>query len=191
MTLLSLQILFFCLIPIGVFILIRGIQLIRKTFNGKIVLEIPYVQKAGTFAVTKAGNFSVWQKGEIFKRTPVDKFRLHICEKSENQEIKLNPSLLRPQTNDFSTGRMELYRFYAPVGSYSVELNEGNTVSNFESAVTNAIPLPSADLSKYSIQIRESQSLIATIVAIPMILLGIFGTVGGLVLGLLADQILK
>ncbi|MGJ1266622.1 hypothetical protein ACR78F_10015 [Sphingobacterium spiritivorum] len=127
----------------------------------------------------------------MFKRTPVGKFRLRICEESENQEIKLNPSLLRPQTNDFSNGRMELYRFYAPVGSYRVELNEGNTVSNFESAVTNAIPLPSADLSKYSVQIRESQSLIVTIVAIPMILLGIFGTVGGLVLGLLADQILK
>lgn len=191
MNLLLLKILFFCLIPIGIFILVKAIQILSKTFNGKVLLEIPYLQGSGNFCVTKAGNFSVWQKGQMFKKTPIDKFRLHIYEKSIKEEIKLNPSFLRPQTNNFSTGRMEVFRFYAPIGNYEIEFGEGSNVSKLESLIGNIIPLESADLSKYFIEIRESQPQIITFLAIPMILIGIFGAVGGLVLGLLADQIIK
>jgi len=127
----------------------------------------------------------------MFKRTPVDKFKLHIYEESTNEEINLNFSLLRPQTNNFSTGRMELYRFYAPVGNYKIEFREGSNVSKLESAIGNIIPLSPADLSKYFIEIRESQSQLITLLAIPMLLVGVFGAVAGLALGLLADQIIK
>jgi len=191
MNLTLIRILFFCLIPIGIFILIKAIQLLRKTFNGKVVLEIPYLQNGGQFSVTKAGYFSVWQKGQMFKRTPIDKFKLYIFEELTKEAIKLRFSLLRPQTNNFSTGRIELYRFYAPIGNYKIEFREGSNISKLESLVGNIIPLQSVDLSKYFIEIRESQSQIITFLAIPMLLLGFFGTVGGLVLGLLADQIIK
>lgn len=191
MNLILIRILFFCLIPIGIFILIKAIQLLRKAFNGKVILVIPYLQNGEQFSVTKAGNFSVWQKGQMFKRTPVDKFKLHIYEASTNEEINLNFSLLRPQTNNFSTGRMELYRFYAPVGNYKMEFREGSNISKLESAIGNIIPLSPADLSKYFIEIRESQSQLITLLAIPMLLVGVFGAVAGLVLGLLADQIIK
>ncbi len=191
MNLLLIRILFFCLIPIGIYILVKAIQIQNKTFNGKILIEIPYLEKGGQFSVAEAGNFSIWQKGQIFKRTPVDKFKLHIYDKSTKKEIKLNFSYLRPQTNGFSTGRMELYRFYAPIGNYEVEFGEGSNVSKLESLVSNIIPVQSADLSKYSIEIRQSQPQIISFLAIPMLLLGLFGIIGGLVLGLLADQIFK
>ena len=191
MKLILIRILFFCLIPIGIFILVKAIQLFRKTFNGKLIIEIPYLQNGGKFSVTKAGNFAIWQKGQIFKRTPVDKFKLHIVEELTKEEIKLNFSILRPHTNNFSTGRMELYRFYAPIGNYQIEFREGSNVSKLESFVSRIIPVKSVDLAKYFIEIRESQSQLMTFLAIPMILLGMFGTIGGLVLGILADQIFK
>jgi len=191
MKLILIQILFFCLIPIGIFILIKAIQLLKKAFNGKIVLEIPYLQQGGRFSVTNAGNFSIWQKGPMFKRTPIDKFKLYIYEVSTKEELKLHFSLLRPHTNNFSTGRMELYRFYAPIGNYKIKFREGSNVSKLESLVGNIIPIQSVDLTKYFIEIRESQSQLMTFLAIPMVLLGVFGTVGGFVLGLLADQIIK
>lgn len=187
----SIQILFFCLIPIGVFIMVKGIQLIRKAFNGKLLLEIPYLDKSGQFSITKEGYFSIWQKGQMFKRTPIDQFKLHIYEESTNEEIKLSFSLLRPQTNNFSTGRMELYRFRAPIGNYKIEFKDGSNISKIESMIGSIIPLQPVDSSKYFIEIRESHSQIITLIAIPMILLGVFGTVGGLVLGLLADQLIK
>lgn len=189
MNLILMRILFFCLIPIGFFIFFKAIQLLRKSFNGSIMLDIPYLQNGGRFSVTSSGNFSIWQKGPIFKRTPIDKFKLCIYEESTKEEIKLNFSLLRPQTNNFSTGRMELYKFYAPIGNYKIEFREGSNTSKLENSIGNTIPLKPVDLSKYFIQIRESQSQIITLLAIPMLLLGIFGTVGGFVLGLLVDQI--
>ena len=191
MKLILIRILFFCLIPIGIFILVKAIQLFRKTFNGKLIIEIPYLQNGGKFSVTKAGNFAIWQKGQMFKRTPVDKFKLHIVEQLTKEEIKLYFSILRPHTNNFSTGRMELYRFYAPIGNYQIEFREGSNVSKLESLVSSIIPVKSVDLAKYFIEIRESQSQLMTFLAIPMILLGMFGTIGGLVLGILADQIFK
>ena len=191
MNLILIRILFFCLIPIGIFILVKAIQLFRKTFNGKLIIEIPYLQNGGKFSVTKAGNFAIWQKGQMFKRTPVDKFKLHIVEQLTKEEIKLYFSILRPHTNNFSTGRMELYRFYAPIGNYQIEFREGSNVSKLESLVSSIIPVKSVDLAKCFIEIRESQSQLMTFLAIPMILLGMFGTIGGLVLGILADQIFK
>lgn len=59
MLLISLKVLFFCLIPIGIFILVKGIRLLTKAFNGEVLATIPYLQEDGQFSVTKSGNFSV------------------------------------------------------------------------------------------------------------------------------------
>ncbi len=190
MKLLVLRLLFFGLVPIGIFIFIKGIRLIRKAFNGKVLLSIPYLQNDGQFSVTKAGQFSVSQKGPIFKRTPIDKFKMHIYETSTNKELKLQFSLLRPHKNDFSTARVELFRFYASEGNYKIAFKEGSNIPKLESVIGNIMPLPTVDLSKYFIEIRESQSQIITFLAILIILLGIGGAIGGFVLGLLADAII-
>lgn len=191
MNVILLRVLFFCLTPLGIFILIKGITLIRKAFKGKILLEVPYLENGGEFSITEAGNFSVWQKGELFKRTPVDKFKVRIFKTITNEEIKLNASLLSPRTNDFSTGRMELYHFFAPVGSYKIIFQQGSNASGFENLIGSILPIQPINLSKYFIQIREAQPQINSLIAIPMILLGVLGTVGGIILGVLAEQVVK
>lgn len=186
-----LRILFFCLIPIGIFALVKGIKLISKSFNGKVILEIPYSQESGKFSISKEGIYSIWQKGKLLKRTPIDKFRPHIYNELTNEELDISTSLLGLHYNDFSTGRMEIFTFHAPVGDYRVELKEGTSIAGLQNLITKLIPYESVDLTSFFIQIRESQSRVFTFLAIPIILFGAFGILGGFILGLLADQIIK
>lgn len=191
MQILYIKIFFFCLMPIGAYILYHGIKILRKSFNGKVMLEMPYLQQAGDFTILKSGIYSVWQKGEMFRKTPLDQFSSHIYEKESQQELNLSYSLMSPRSNDFSTGRMEIYTFYAKPGVYELRLQDGSSVSAIESTISKLIPLPNVDLSKYYIQIRESQSQWVTLLGIPITLVGAFGVLGGFVLGLLADQVFK
>ncbi len=191
MSILLTRILLFCLIPPGALILYHGIKILRKSFNGKVMLEMPYLQKTGEFTIENGGIYSIWQKGETFKKTPIDQFSTHVYEKVSQQEINLNYSLMSPRSNDFSTGRMEIYTFYATPGVYELRLQDGSSASILGGLVSNFIPLPSVDLGKYYVQVRESQSQWMTLLGIPITLLGAFGVIGGFVLGLLADQLFK
>ncbi|MGN7785084.1 hypothetical protein ACTJIJ_11175 [Niabella sp. 22666] len=185
------RILFFCLIPIGVFLLVKGIRLMRKSLNGVVLLEIPYLQKAGQFTVAKAGYFSIWQKGSLMKRTPIDQFRPSVYNERTSEPLKLSFSVMRLQVNSFSVGRIQICSFYAQPGDYRLQLEDGTSVSKLESLVAKVVPLPGIDLAKYFIEVRTSQSPVFIFLAIPLILLGAFGIIGGLVLGLLADQIMS
>lgn len=189
MQILYIRIFFFCLMPIGAFILYKGIMILRKSLNGKVMLEMPYLQQTGEFTISKSGVYSIWQKGEVFRKTPLDQFSTHVYDKVNQQEIILSYSLMSPRSNDFSTGRMEIYTFHVKPGVYELRLEDGSSVSNVASLVSNLLPLPSVDLSKYFIQVRESQSQWVTLLGIPITLAGAFGVIGGFVLGLLADQL--
>lgn len=191
MSILVTRILLFCLIPPGAFILYHGIKILRKSFNGKVMLEMPYLQQSGEFTIEKGGIYSIWQKGEMFKKTPIDQFSTHVYEKVSQHEINLSYSLMSPSSNDFSTGRMEIYTFYANPGVYELRLQDGSSASIVGGLVSDFIPLPSVDLAKYFVQVRESQSQWMTLLGIPITLLGAFGVIGGFVMGLLADQLFK
>ncbi|WP_114789605.1 hypothetical protein U0035_08695 [Niabella yanshanensis] len=185
------RVLFFCLIPIGIFLLIKGIRLVGKSLSGTVLLEIPYLQKTGQFTVVKAGYFSIWQKGTLLKRTPVDQFRPYVYNELTNETLMLNFSLMRPQVNSFSAGRIQIATFRAEPGNYKLELGHGTSLSKWESLLANAVLFPKIDLTKYFIEVRTSQSPLFIFLAIPLILLGAFGIICGVVLGLLADQIVK
>ncbi|TDG35645.1 hypothetical protein EZJ43_13430 [Pedobacter changchengzhani] len=191
MPVLYIRIFFFCLMPIGSFILYHGIKILRKAFNGKVMLEMPYLQQTGEFTILKRGIYSIWQKGEMFRKTPLDQFSTHIYEKATQQEINLSNSLMSPRSNDFSTGRMEIYTFSATPSIYELRLQDGSSVLSVQIFISKLVPLPSVDLSKYFIQVRESQSQLFTLLGIPIVLVGAFGVIGGFVLGLLADQVFK
>ena len=188
MTLIYWRILFFCLVPVGVFILVKGIKLILKSFNGAILLDLPFTQKSGVFSISEAGHFSVWHKGTLRRKAPLGKFRPRVYNQITQGEIQLNHSLMSPRVNGFSTGRMELFTFYAMAGNYILDLAEGSSVSGLQQLIGNIIPVKPIDLSQYFIQVRASQSQLLTLLAIPLILLGAAGIACGLVFGILADK---
>jgi len=189
MNILFYRIFFFCLVPAGIFILVKGIQLISKAFNGVLLLALPFTQKSGAFKVVQTGNHAIWQRGQLRRRTPVDEFRPQIVDLRNGDILPLNKSVFTARSNDFSTGRMEMFSFYATKGKYELQLVPGSSVSGLQKVLGKVVPLKMVDPEKYFIEIRESQSQFLTMLGIPMILLGVFTTIGGLVVGILAHKI--
>ena len=189
MSLLTIKILFFCLIPIGMLILSKGIKLLKKPLNGKVILSLHYSDKVGNFTIEKTGIYSIWQKGDLLKKTPINKFRPHLYDAATNKELILKPSIMSPRSNNFSTGQMEMFTFTAKAGNYELKLLSGSSVSKLQSVVGSAIPLANIDPKNYFIEVRESQSQLLTLLSIPMMLLGLAGVIGGPVMGLLAEQL--
>ena len=189
MIILSIRILLFILVFIGIFIVFKAIKLFSNAFNGIILLTLPYNDNAGSFTVSKSGIYAIWHKGPLFKKTPLTQFRPHILNTATDKEIKLDRSILSTCSNNFDTRRMELFTFRAETGHYELKLVPGSSTSRFQAMIGSAIPLADIDLNHYSIEIQKSQAQILTILAIPLLLLGIAGIVGGLVVGLLAEKI--
>jgi hypothetical protein len=185
-----LRIVSFCLIPVGIFLLIKTIRMLKKTFNGKVMAEIPFTQKETTFNLPEKGVYAIWQKGQLFRKTPVDKFEMHLSRESDGESIALTTSLLRPNMNGFETGRMEMKRFYAESGNYKLILRESSENSSFEQVFSDLFPAKMVDYNKYFIQVRESGPAYQMFLAIPLFLLSGFMIIGGFVCGLLLPQMM-
>ena len=186
-----LQILFFSIIPVGIILLIFSIKLVRNSFTGNIILEMPYLQKSAQFEITKPGTYSIWHKGQYLRRAPLNEFRPVIINETESTEIRLSSILFRPNSNNASTARMELFRFSAPQGKYRLELVEGSSISGVENSFIKRLPVKMVDYDKYFIQVRKSQPLIILIAGIILITVSGLCIIGGLVLCILAEQIFK
>ena len=174
------------LIPFGIVILIFSIKLVKKTFSGDVILEIPFSQKSEVFVLDKHGTYSIWHLGQFFTKAPLDEFRPEITDLSTGLPLKLSSRLFRPNANNGRTARMEIFRFSAPPGAYLLELKEGSSISRAEQRVIDAIPAGKVDEDKYFIQVRESQPFLLTISGIAGIALGGFCIIGGLVSGILS-----
>lgn len=185
----KMQTLFFLLIPVGIVILILSIRMVRNTFSGNIILEIPYAQKNAQFTINKSGNYSIWHMGQFFRRAPLDEFRPVITNESDGTEIKLYSSIFRPNANNGINARMELFRFSAPAGAYKLELVEGSSISKIENTLIKQLPVKMVETDKYFIQIRKSQPFIFVIAGIVLIIFSGLCIIGGLVFGILSDQI--
>jgi hypothetical protein len=176
---------------IGIFILIKGIMMLMRFFNQKIILEIPYTCKTERFKVDKSGGYSIWQKGKLFQKTPVDKFRPVITNESTGEQLSLTGSIFRTKINNGSTARMQLFTFYAPIGNFRLELSEGSSISQLEKSISSLIPGKEMEPGSYFIQIRENQPKYLVIVGIPLTILGFGFFIGGIILFATFDQWIK
>lgn len=184
------RILFFSMVPVGIFVLVKGIRLIRKSLFGAVLLELPYLKQSGLFTVVKPGKHAVWYKGTLFRRIPADKFRPRIFNSVTNEEIDLSFSIVASHVNGFSDGRIEVFTFDAPAGDYRMELTESSDAPALLRFMAKIIPdIKTVDLKQFFIQVRKSEPRVYTFLAIPVILLGAFGIIGGIVLGILADKL--
>ncbi len=165
--------------------------MVRKTFNGKILLELPFEEKEGVFTIDKKGTFAIWQKGKIFSRTPVDKFKPCITNVDNGQKVKLYLSLLRPSVNGFSEARMELFTFSAEPGNYKLELMPGSSISGIEKIISAPVSGLKLNTKKYRLQVRESQPFYFMLLSIPLFTISGCGMIFGFVGGILADQLFK
>jgi hypothetical protein len=183
--------LFFCLVPIGIYLLIVSIGLVRKGLSGKILVELPFATRRVNFSIPKPGSYSVWQKAPLFHKVPIDAFKPVITHQPTGEKVPLSASLARASSNDGSVGRMELFTFMAGAGDYTLELTEGSSISALEGFVTKAIPAREVAAGQYFIQVRENPPSYYSVVGIPLIVVSGLLIIGGFVLGMLAHQLVR
>ena len=183
------QILVFSLIPFGVIILIFSIKILQKAFSGNIIIEIPYSTKSAEFTLTEAGNYSIWYKGQFFSKAPLDEFKPEITDRSTGVSVRLTSKLFRPVTNIGNSARMELFRFTAPPGKYVLELKEGSSISGIENSIIRLMPFRMVDYDSYTLQVRQSQSILKSLTGIILIVFAGFCIVGGFIFGLLIEKL--
>lgn len=185
------QILFFSLIPLGIIVLLLSLKFVQKAFSGRIILEIPYSQKSAEFTLNEPGTYAVWHRGQYFRRAPLDEFKPEIIDKSTGLNLKLSYFILRPNTNNGKTARMEIARFSASPGEYVLQLAEGSTVTGVEQSLIRFLHVKMVDYDKYFIQIRESRPVLSVMLGILLLTFSGLCIIGGLVGGILSDQIFK
>jgi hypothetical protein len=190
MSLTLFRILFFCLVPVGFFILVKTIRMLKGIFNGRILVEIPFTQKEVKFEVTTPGVYAVWQKGQLFRRTLVDKYILELVKDPSGKQVSLPRSFFNPHVNGFDNARIEMNRFSAQAGYYRLILKEKSGASIFEGLFYRLFPARPVDYTQYFIQVRESRPVYYMIAAIPLFALTGFCIIGGFVAGFMAPSIL-
>jgi len=181
----SVYLLFILLMAIGFILLIKAIRILRKSFAGDMIVEIPFSQKITEFEITKPGVYSIWQKGPYIRKMPVDEFKPILRERSANQEIKLEKPLFRPNAKNLNTIKMEIFRFTAEKGSYRLEIAPGTSISALERIISNLVPVKKAELNQYSLLVRQSMPFLCTLAGILLLVLSGFLIIGSLVLVIL------
>ena len=177
--------LLFLLVPLGIFILLKAIRLVRTGFAGKVLLEIPFRQKTGDFEIRHTGVYAIWQKGEFFRKLPVNQFRPVITHVHTHEQIRLTPSIFRPNSNDGRMVKIELFRFSVDPGTYTLEIGPGSSISALEGLVSELFPAKKVNLDHYSLLVRESLPFTLFIAGLLLMILGSFCIIGGIVAGIL------
>ena len=185
------KIFFFSLIPIGIYGFVCVHRLYKKVFKNDVLVELFLDDKEVDLELPSSGYYSVWQKGELFKFSFVNKYKPQLINKNTNSIVRLHYSVMRPNSNNFKTAEMELFWFKAHSGNYKLKLISGLSITRLESTLTSPLVLNSvrANPSPYRFQVRKSAFPGATVIFILLMLFSFFCVLGGFVFGLLADQI--
>ena len=182
------RILMFSMIPLGIFLLVKVIRMLKKTFSGKIIAEIPFQQKKTSFELTESGQYAIWQKGQLFRKTPVGDFSLEIRDENGNP-VRLNPTWFRVHKNGWDTARTELKKFRAAAGNFTLLILDQPDGNLLQQMLKDNLPVKPVDQSQYFIQITESQPVYYFLIAIPLLTLSGFLIIVGFVAGLVGPQI--
>jgi hypothetical protein len=182
------RILMFAIVAAGIYILVKVIRMLKNTFNGKVIAEIPFTEKQADFQLTEQGIYAIWQKGQLFRKTPLGAFKLKVTDHLTGSEVPLKPTWFQLHSNGFDTGRTELKKFSAQAGNYSLQIME-QEVPKLIGLVLGAVPFKPVEEDKYFIQIRESQPVYYVLFAIPLLSIAGFMMIGGLVAAIAGPQI--
>lgn len=185
----------FSVVPIGGFLLVRGLRMVRNVFSGNVLAELPFTAKrqaiGADFSVVRKGTYAIWKKGRLFTVVPLSQFVPRISHQPTGSQLTLHRSLFRVSSNDGTTARTELFTFSAEAGRYQLTLVDGASISRLEhrlSKFLTALFKPAAP-DEYVIQIRESQPVHYVLAGFLMLLLGGICIIGGLIAGFLSEQI--
>ena len=173
--------LFYLLIPLGLCLFYLGIKYTIRFGRAKMLYEMPYVNKEGTFTLERAGTYGVWLSGKIFTKAPIGEFGFNLVDETTERAIPLFLSVMRARVNSFTHSRMELYTFDAGPGTYRLSITEDPFVlDTVMKKVGDKVIKGAVDYNLFTIQIYTHTSFVLRFISIWMIALGlIIAVLGG------------
>jgi len=99
--------LFYLLIPLGLCLFYLGIKYTIRFGRAKMLYEMPYVNKEGTFTLERAGTYGLWLSGKMFTKAPIGEFGFNLVDEKTGRTIPLFLSIMRARVNGITHSRME------------------------------------------------------------------------------------
>ena len=173
--------LFYLLIPLGLCLFYLGIKYTIRFSRAKMLYEMPYVNKEGTFTLERAGTYGLWLSGKMFTKAPIGEFGFNLVNEKTGRSIPLFLSIMRARVNGITYSRMELYTFDASPGTYRLSVTEDPFVLDaVMKKVGDKVIKGAIDYNQFTIQIYTHTSFVLRFISIWMIALGlIIAVLGG------------
>jgi hypothetical protein len=166
MAMLHYHLLFFGLVPVGLYLLFKGIQLIIRFAKSAMLLEMPLQLQMATFTVWQAGRYAIWQAGRRLGKVPLPMALPSVYNTDTGNKLPVQRTSSKITVHDGSVGRIQVFHFWAPAGKYQLEL-----------------PNPATDHA-YTLQIREKRPGYLIVVGVFAILLAVACILTGLLVGI-------
>ena len=110
--------LFYLLIPLGLCLFYLGIKYTIRFGRAKMLYEMPYVNKEGTFTLERAGTYGLWLSGKMFTKAPIGEFGFNLVDEKTGRTIPLFLSIMRAELMALLTQEwnyIPLMRVQAPI----------------------------------------------------------------------------
>jgi hypothetical protein len=176
---------------IWLFLIFRGISIVRKAVFGKIITELPFLTKEQEFEISENGEFSIWYKGRLFQKLPLTEFKPKIT--LGDYELSINKILLKTKINGFSTGRIAFFNFKTTKGKHKIQVIKESSLNTFEtiaySISSSLIRYNSIDDNNITLQIRKNQPILISFLGILSIVFGCLLLIFSIITGIKAKEI--
>jgi hypothetical protein len=171
---------FGALVPLGIFLLVKAIKLLRGSFFGSVIAEarLGGPPQLVELAVAKAGLHAIWLRGRRAQVYGLNNktFRPAIWEDTTRELVPLHATLGRTQASDGDGYREKFYTFEVPAGRYALDLS--------------GLPL-AGDVAGLVVQVRETTPTYYGVAGILLCIVSGFLIIGGIVLASLAGEIVN
>jgi hypothetical protein len=99
--------------------------LLIKLFSGKVILEINAEYATHNLKIEKSGFYSLWIFGKLFTKPTLERFNAKIIDENQDKVFEI-PSFFRPNSNNGSSGTIQLKYFYLKKGNYKFEIEDNS-----------------------------------------------------------------
>lgn len=89
--------LFYLLIPLGLCLFYLGIKYTIRFGRAKMLYEMPYVNKEGTFTLERAGTYGLWLSGKMFTKAPIGEFGFNLVDEKREGQFLYSYLLCAPE----------------------------------------------------------------------------------------------
>jgi len=182
---------FIALIPLGIFLLIKAIKLIRASFFGDIIAEAKLVQQLVALAIPEEGLYSIWLRGSKSQVLSVEGFRPTIWENTTRLLVPLAATIGRMQASDSDGFRTKVFSFSASAGSYTLDVSELPTVPTVSGAVARFFTGKPIDPATLVVQVRKTKPTFYGVFGILLCIVSGFLLIGGIVFAIVIGEIIN